>query len=253
MPIPAKTIKEVIVELDAIVQKSINENSKLGLFAALYKKVTENVHDGIINNRFEDGGRMELLDVAFANRYLEAYKGYLEGKLVTNAWQIAFDASKKNNVLILQHLLAGMNAHISLDLGIATAQTGLGKPIQVLEHDFLEINLLLGDLIEQVEQALSKTSAFMTTFDWFAGKFDENLARFNLELFRKRAWQIAVALHGRESHLQQQYIDELDQQVTKENNFFIHMGSMILSPVIIIAAKLENRKTAEVIKTLNAL
>ena len=253
MAIPAKNIDEVISELDIIIQKSIVENNKLGLFAALYKKVTENVRTGIINNRFQDGARMEKLDVQFANRYLEAYQEYAENKKITNAWQVTFDAAKRNDILIIQHLLAGMNAHISLDLGIATAQVSKLKPIQDLEHDFNEINLLLGDLIDRVQDALSKASPMLTVFDWFAGKADENIAQFNLGLFRKRAWGIAVSLYILDDNAQLLYIDGLDNQIKAENIFFTSMGTVLLSPVIKIMAKRQSLRTADVIMALNLI
>jgi hypothetical protein len=253
MPIPAQNINEVISELDFIVLKSIHESSKFGLFAALYKKVTEKVRDGIINNRFKDGARMEQLDVVFANRYLEAYKQYFSGKPITNAWYITFEAAKKPNVLILQHLLSGMNAHISLDLGIATAQVGAGKPIQDIERDFNEINNLLGDLIENVQNALSKNSSFLATIDFLAGKIDEKLARFNLEVFRKRAWQIASTLHGMDENARTQHINALDMQVRKENKLLTGLGSFILPPITMVLAKLQNQSIADVIRALNAI
>jgi Family of unknown function (DUF5995) len=251
MAIPAKNINEVISELDAIIQKSISENSKLGLFAALYKKVTENVRAGIANSRFQDGERMERLDVQFANRYLVAFQENATHQKVTNAWQVSFDAAKRNDVLILQHLLAGMNAHISLDLGIASAQVMKDKPIQDLEHDFNEINKLLGDMIDKVQAALSKSSPILFTVDWLAGRMDENLARFNLDLFRKRAWGIAVSLHVLDDSTQLIFIDKLDNQIKTENIFFTGMATNILSPITKLIAQWQNKHTAEVIKALN--
>lgn len=253
MAIPATSIDEVILELDDIIQKCIVNNSKLGLFAALYKKVTVNVRQGITTNRFQDGARMELLDVVFANRYLEAYKEHAENRQVTNAWKVTFEAAEKNNMLIIQHLLAGMNAHISLDLGIATAHVAKQKQIKDLEHDFNEINILLGNLIEGVQNALSGTSPVLSTLDWVAGKMDEKLARFNLELFRKRAWEIAASIHVLDDTAQSVYIDRLDKNIKTENVIFTKIGSMLLTPGLKFLAKYQNQKTAAVIKALNSL
>jgi len=51
----ARTIDEVIVHLDDIIARSIREQSRLGYFAALYRKVTVKVKEGIAQGRFEDG------------------------------------------------------------------------------------------------------------------------------------------------------------------------------------------------------
>lgn len=66
---------------------------------------------------------MEMLDVIFAQRYISAYKNWKEGKPITDSWKIAFDFGKVKNSMIMQHLLLGINAHINLDLGIATLET----------------------------------------------------------------------------------------------------------------------------------
>ncbi len=65
---PAKNIDEVIARLTDIIDISRQESSRQGYFAALYRKVTINVKQGILNGRFEDGARMERLDVNFAVR-----------------------------------------------------------------------------------------------------------------------------------------------------------------------------------------
>ena len=76
----AKTIDEVIENLEQIIQASKNEENTLGYFAALYQKVTINVKDKLNTNYFDDDKRMEQLDVIFANRYLSAYSNYRQGK-----------------------------------------------------------------------------------------------------------------------------------------------------------------------------
>ena len=80
MPAAPSTIGEVIAELTAIVEWAKSANSRLGYFPALYRNVTIKVRDGIASGLFEDGPRMERLDVLFASRYLAAFNGWREGK-----------------------------------------------------------------------------------------------------------------------------------------------------------------------------
>ena len=68
----ARSIEEIIDRLSGIVTETKAENSPLGYFAALYRKVTLQVKSDIDDGRFEDNARMERLDVIFANRYLAA-------------------------------------------------------------------------------------------------------------------------------------------------------------------------------------
>ena len=123
----AQTIDQVIQQLDDIVDWSLSHNSRLGYFAALYRKVTLKVKEGINTGFFEDGPRMERLDVIFADRYLEAFEQNQKKIPPTRSWQFAFETCKRWWPIVLQHLLLGMNAHINLDLGIAAARTSPGQ------------------------------------------------------------------------------------------------------------------------------
>lgn len=130
----ATTIKEVITALDQIIADSVDENNRAGYFASLYKKVTMAVAQKITEGYFDNNERMERLDVVFANFYLDAYDSYRQGITCAASWQLAFDEKRNWPPMILQHLLAGMNAHISLDLGVATALASQGQPIQLVQN-----------------------------------------------------------------------------------------------------------------------
>lgn len=186
-----QTIDEVLSQLDDIIQWCRENNSHAGYFASLYRRVTAQVKEGIAEGRFEDGARMEKLDVIFANRYLEAWHQFQAGNKPTKSWRIALRASRKNRYTILQHLLLGINAHINLDLGIAAAQTVEGQAIDTIESDFLEINVLLSELIETVQQQIKSVSPSMKLLDTIGGKADEKLAAFSVTKARKNAWRVA--------------------------------------------------------------
>ena len=133
----AKTIDEVIARLDNIIDAECANNSCMAYFPILYQKVTIRIKEGILNNEFENNERMEKLDVLFANRYIEAYERLSANKPFTQSWKKAFDAAKKGNLLIMQHLLLGINAHINLDLGIAVVETvGDNGELMDFENDF---------------------------------------------------------------------------------------------------------------------
>ncbi len=102
-----ETIDDVISSLDDIIKTSQINNNPLGYFATLYRKVTIKVKEGIDNDFFDDGPRMEKLDVIFANRYLDAYFTFQENKTVTKSWEKAFNLSNKYWPIVLQHLLIG--------------------------------------------------------------------------------------------------------------------------------------------------
>ena len=120
---PAKTIDEVIAQINDIIAGAQQEDSRLGYFATLYRNVTVEVKRGIEQGRFEDGARMERLDVNFANRYLTAFMDYRRNQPTPKCWVASFRAASEWLPIVLQQLLIGMNAHINFDLGAAAAIT----------------------------------------------------------------------------------------------------------------------------------
>ena len=188
------TIQQVVDALDAIISNSIATGSRLGYFAALYNHVTCAVRDAIVRGDFQNGPRVERLDVTFANRYLTAYEQQRTDQRPTLAWLQAFEAASNDSHIILQHLLIGMNAHINLDLGIAAAETCPGDEIDSLHDDFDKINQILFRLIRPTEQDISTLSPefrdLVNTLP-FQGRV---LAGVSLVGTRDFAWHFATTL-----------------------------------------------------------
>src|SRR5262245_4581119 len=190
----ARTIDEVIAELDDIIARSIREQSRLGYFAALYRKVTLTVKEGIAEGRFENGPRMERLDVTFANRYLEAMDQFRRGQQPTRCWLVAFKAAGAWRPIILQQLLLGMNAHINFDLGIAAAEIAPGDELPSLRHDFDEINNILAGLLGQVQSEIGKVSPWIRFLGSIDPTADDAIVNFSLDKARAWAWDLATML-----------------------------------------------------------
>lgn len=147
---PPQTIDEVLFELDQIILRARQDQSRLGYFATLYRNVTIKVKKGIAAGLFEDGARMERFDVAFANRYLSAFDSFRAGQPTSTCWIVAFESAAKWRPIILQQLLVGMNAHINFDLGIAAQAIAPGPELPSLEHDFNVINGILSGMVAKV-------------------------------------------------------------------------------------------------------
>jgi hypothetical protein len=209
----AKTIDQVIQQLDDIVNRTKRQKSRLGYFGALYRKVTLKVKAGINEGFFEDGGRMERFDVIFANRYLEAFEQYQKNIPPARSWQLVFETSKRWWPIVLQHLLLGMNAHINLDLGIAAARTSPGEAVHGLKNDFNKINEILAALVDGVEQELAQVWPVLGLLDHTAGRTDEILINFNMQRARDHAWKVAEKLAPLESAEQVSAINELDAEI----------------------------------------
>lgn len=246
---PTQTIDEVIAALDAIIARAIAERSRLGFFAVLYREVTVQVKIGIANNRFEDGARMERLDVLFANRYLEAYENFQKGLPASACWEAAFQAVAAWRPLILQHLLLGMNAHINLDLGIAAAQTASGAALPGLKRDFEEINKILSSLLDQVQAKIDALSPWLNWLDRIGGRFDETLFNFSLKIARGAAWKVAERFAPLAPEKYPQEIVALDEKITKLARKILSPGWLISGAAFLIKLR-EQDDVAYIISVL---
>ncbi len=226
------TIDEVIEALDNIIKQSEDNNDTAGYFAALYRKVTNRVKLGIANNEFEDGARMEKLDVIFASRYLDAHFAWKNNQPITASWKKAFDITTNYWPIMLQHLLMGMNAHINLDLGIAAAKISDGKSIITLQNDFNKINSILSSLVADVQNQLAE---IWPTLKWIlqrTKKVDDFMVDFSMQLSREGAWKFAVSVADKTAGELDLLIAARDLKVAEKSKIITHdrfWASLILS------------------------
>ncbi|CAD0006404.1 DUF5995 family protein [Flavobacterium salmonis] len=187
----ATTINEVIQLLDEIIETSKLEQSSIGLFTMLYREVTVRIKEGIADGSFQNGERMEKLDVIFANRYLKAYYQYKAKEKTSDCWEFSFKQAESFWPIVVQHLLLGINAHVNLDLGIASAEVSTIENIKDLESDFNQINIILSNLVEHVEKCLIKIWPTLAIILKLSGKIDNFFIDFSMKTARDGAWKFA--------------------------------------------------------------
>jgi hypothetical protein len=188
------SIREVVERLEEVVDRCQRDGSRRGYFAALYLTVTRSVERGIEAGFFDDDERMDRFDVAFASHYFEALAAYRAGEETRRCWQAAFEACERWRPVVLQHLLLGMNAHINLDLGIATAETAPGDQLPTLRRDFDRINEILVSVMESIQAKLGEVSPWLGLLDRLGGRHDDVLINFSIEAARADAWWFATEL-----------------------------------------------------------
>lgn len=236
---PASTIEEVIARLDGIISWSRIQQSPAGYFAMLYRRMTVAVGDGIKNNYFEDGARMEQLDTVFANRYLQAWDAYTQQQRCSNAWYTTFEACSNTKLVVLQHLLAGVNAHINLDLGIAAAVVAPGEKIFALENDFNKINDVIASLTKAIEDALCKIWFPLRALENITGNGQDVVLNFSITTARKTAWANALALAFIQGDMRDTHINTIDAAVVTVANRIIHPG-MVTEMMLYAVREMEN-------------
>ncbi len=222
----ATTIDEVIQLLQEIIQQSITEKSTKGYFAVLYLKVTQKVKEGIQNGTFENGPRMEKLDVIFANRYIKAYYQYQAKETTSRSWEAAFVEADNYWIIVLQHLLLGMNAHINLDLGIAAAQVSPKDEIHSLQNDFNTINIILSSLVADVEKDLTEVWPILKWILEKTKSIDTFLIDFSMQKAREGAWKYALELAPLEGNKAEESIRIRDVKVAQKAKLITNLGGI---------------------------
>ena len=190
----AKTIDDVLKILATIVADTKAKKDPLGYFPALYRQVTLKVKAGIEQGIFDDGPRMSRFDALFANEYFAAYEKYRANKSPSRVWRFAFDRSRTGELLILQNLLLGINAHINLDLGVVAGTTFRGQALEDFHDDFNRINDILGSLIGPTRDTVGQFSPLLDDLTAIGGDDVALALEFSVEAARDDAWRAATLI-----------------------------------------------------------
>lgn len=245
------TIDEVLEKLDLIILESINDNNYIGIFAYVYRRTTAQIKEAIIAGQFEDNKRMELMDVIFANRYIDAYDHFKENGSVSRSWLIPFQSGREK-LTIMQHLLLGMNAHINLDLGIAAAEVANGSAIEGIKNDFMKVNDHLESLTQEMQSRVSRISLLMILLDIIGENNDEVIMNFSIVKAREQAWEFARRLALLDDHGKKTLIDEVDTIISTLAGIIKNPPTKILKFVVKFIAFFEIKDLKTILNRLKA-
>jgi hypothetical protein len=203
----SRRIEDVIDDLTIVIEKAHAAGSRRGYFAALYRATTGEVLRAVEAGRFQDPERLVRMDVIFGGLYLRAVRETEAGRPCAGPWAVAFEAENNASVAILQHLLLGMNAHINLDLPVATLAAS-GRDLPAIRHDYDLLNGILARMIDRMQAGLNQVSPALARLDRLGGPIDELLAAAGIHRFRDAAWEKAEQLRD-----QAGYEAELEAEV----------------------------------------
>jgi hypothetical protein len=179
-----------------------------GYFAAMYARVTRQVADDVRDGRFRDPGGMVEFATAFAGYYLRAVE---RPGTAPRCWRGAFDVAGQRGLLIVQHLLLGMNAHVNHDLPLVVVDLADSRGgIAAMEEDFRTINDVLAATQPKVLHDLGRMARWVGMATWAGG---DRVFNFSLTAARDQAWRSAVRLHGLEPGERPDDVAELDDLV----------------------------------------
>jgi hypothetical protein len=181
-----------------------------GHFPALYARVTDRIRHAADAGEFHDAVGMREFARGFAEWYLRARTG--TGP-VPGSWRAAFDVAGDSHLLIVQHLLLGVNAHVNHDLGHVVVELAdhrqLGS-VAPLRRDFEAVNSVLEATMPTVLRDLGRASRWVNlAAAWGADRW----FHFSLEHARRQAWQFAERTHPLDEAGRRRATAELDEMV----------------------------------------
>jgi hypothetical protein len=163
----ANSVEEVIERLEEIrryaeAHELRGQHDGVACFSYLYHRITTRVLEGIGSGRFDDGEFVRLLDIVFANRYLDALRAsVLSPTDVPDAWMVLFERRSHPHVTGLQFAAAGVNAHVNFDLAVAVADTctqlGSAPDLGAKHQSYQEINAIFAEEMQFLREHFEST------------------------------------------------------------------------------------------------
>jgi hypothetical protein len=194
--------------LKALRAEALNSDDAGGYFPAIYSRVTQRIIDGAAAGRFADAARMSRFVAEFADRYLDA-RG--EPTSAARCWRGSFDVADDPSLLVVQHLLIAINAHVNYDLPQTVARlVDEGAEINSIRPDFDAVNDVLAETFDEIVGDLDGVTRWTSKVAATGGG---RLFNFSLRAARSQAWRAAVRLSGETEAERRDDVAVLDEMV----------------------------------------
>jgi hypothetical protein len=234
-------IRDAADELRAVARSA---RDATGYFPAMYSRVTAAIADSIAAGRFDDGERMDVFATTFASYYLRAWRNEIPRP---RCWQASWDVAADGNLLIVQHLLLGINAHVNHDLPQAVVEVAdQSGDLAGVHADFTAVNDILAAASVGILRDLDLVSRWANEAAALGGG---RAFHFSLRTARAQAWDAARRLHPMTAEERRAYVRELDRLVSVLA-YLITRPAFPASLLVPVARRLEERDPSVVITAL---
>ncbi len=205
--------------IDALRAVALDAVDASGYFPAMYARVTDRIRSAASDGRFGDGDGMARFAEAFAGWYLRPRAGAAP---VPGCWQACWDVADDRRILIVQHLLAGINAHVNHDLPQVVVQLAAERnDLNGMRADFDAVNDVLSETMPDVLRDLGRVSAWVNIA---AARGGGRVFHFSLEAARAQAWRAAVRLDRLDGTARAADVAEIDRLVSILAYLVTHPG-----------------------------
>lgn len=215
-----------------------------GYFPALYARVTARIGASIGAGTFADGPAVDRFATGFASYYTAAL-GNPVGR--PRCWQASWDVAKDSRLLIVQHLLLGINAHVNHDLPLAVVDVADQRgDLLSIRPDFDAVNDVLAATYVDVVRDLDRVSRWVNGAARLGGG---RVFNFSLRAARAQAWQAATRMYTLSDSGRLDYAGELDRLVSVLA-YMITRPPPVVRPLLSLARRLEEGDSTKVITAM---
>jgi hypothetical protein len=195
--------------IERLRSEALGADGADGYFAAMYARVTDRVQTAITDGRFGDGERTARFARSFADWYIGPRDGT---RPVPACWKAGHDVAADRRLLIVQHLVLGINAHVNHDLPqVVVELAGAEDSLDVLRPDFDAINDILAETLPDILRDLGRVAGWtQVAASWGGGR----AFNFSLGRARRQAWQCAERLQRADDVARAREVAELDRLVS---------------------------------------
>lgn len=193
----------VVDRMQALVGQWEQANDRRAEFLQCYRLMTSSMLVAIDAGEFHDATWVAALLHHFAEYYFVALDDYEHRSAgIPPVWQFTFDTTKQDDVVILQNLLLGINAHINYDLVLALVdvlepewETLTPERRQLRYEDHHHVNAIIGRTVDSVQdQVVDPVLPAMKMVDELLGPVDEWIASRTISHWREAVWIAAIQM-----------------------------------------------------------
>lgn len=215
----------LLAQMEAQIRQWEQASDRRAIFLKCYLMMTRNMLSAIANGEFHDPDWVGRLLENFAGYYFLALEAYEHNPATApRVWQLANQATRDPQVLALQMLLLGVNAHINYDLVLSLVDLlgpewgGLSAEQRLERYaDHCHVNQVIGFTIDAVQdQVIEPAMPVMDLFDKLLGPLDERVTSALLSRWRENVWQNAIqVLEAMDSEERQRLLQEVEQDALR--------------------------------------
>lgn len=221
----------VTAHMQALIAHWEDSDDRRCIFLDCYCSMTGNTLDALTQNRFHDREWVNRLLHRFAHYYFEALAAYEQPEGQTPAvWQLTYDAGRRDELSVLQHLLLGVNAHINYDLALAlrdllAPEWATLSPDEVRRRyeDHLLVNQIIAETVDTVQdEVVERYAPALDLVDKLLGPVDEWATARVIGKWRDEVWENALALLAAENEQAEiQIREKLEQRSLQLARIFL--------------------------------